>query len=154
MSGENVLATGVLVKVNLFNNYFSQHWKTVYNDRSISLNITFATVQKLSTFEFCTDDIVKIIKSLYPNKAHGHDEIAIQTIKLCASSIASSKPLSILLRKYFQNESFPKEWKKGNIAPVYKKMISNWSKITSQHHYHLFAVKHLKKWTLTRFLNT
>ena len=57
---------------------------------SIPPNITFATEQKLSTLEFSTDDIVKFIKSLNPNKAHGHDEISIRMIKLCATSIAKT----------------------------------------------------------------
>ena len=92
---------------------------TVDNDSSIPPNITFATEQKLSTLEFCTDDIVKIIKSLDPNKAHGHDEISIRMIKLCATSI--SKPLSILFRNCFENQCFPNEWKRANIVPVHKK---------------------------------
>ena len=65
----NQLVTDFLVKANLFNDYFSQQCTTVDNDSSIPPNITFATEQKLSTLEFCTDDIVKIIKSLDPNKA-------------------------------------------------------------------------------------
>ena len=40
-------------------------------------------------------------------------------IKLCAFSIA--KPMSVLFRNSFENECFPKEWNKANIAPVYKK---------------------------------
>ena len=115
----NQLVTDFLVKANLFNDYFGQQCTTVDNDSSISPNITFATEQKLSTLEFCTDDIVKIIKSLDPNKAHGHDEISIRMIKLCATSI--SKPLSVLFRNCFQNQCFPKEWKKANIVPVHKK---------------------------------
>ena len=60
----NQLVTDFLVKANLFNDYFSQQCTTVDNDSSIPPNIRFATEQKLSTREFCTDDIVKIIKSL------------------------------------------------------------------------------------------
>ena len=119
----NQLVKDFLVKANLSNNYFSQQCTIVDKDSSISPNVTFATEQKLSTLEFCTDDIVKIIKSLDPNKAHGHDEISIQMIKLCASSIA--KPLSILFRNCFENECFPREWKKANILPIHKKMINN-----------------------------
>ena len=115
----NQLVTDFLVKANLFNDYFSQQCMTVDNDSSIPPNITFATEQKLSTVEFCTDDIVKIIKSLDPNKAHGHDEISIRMIKLCTTSI--SKPLSILFRNCFVNQCFPNEWKKANIVPVHKK---------------------------------
>ena len=40
-------------------------------------------------------------------------------IKLCASSI--SKPLHLIFRNCLETESFPKEWKKANIIPVYKK---------------------------------
>ena len=119
----NQLVTDFSVKANLFNNYFSQQCTTVDNDSSVPPNITFVTEQKLSTFEFCTDDIVKIIKSLDPNKAHRHDEISFQMIKLCASAIA--QPLSILFSNCFENQCFPKEWKKANIVPVYKKMINN-----------------------------
>ena len=65
----NQLATDLSVKANLFNGYFSQKCTAVDKDSSILPNITFATAQKLSTSEFCTDDIVKIVKSLDPSKA-------------------------------------------------------------------------------------
>ena len=119
----NQLVTEFLVKANLFNNYFSQQCTTVDNDSFIPPNITFATEQKLSTLEFYRDDIVKIVKSLDPKKAHGYDERSIPMIKLCATSIA--KPLPILFRNNFKNQCFPKEWKKANIVPVHKKNEDN-----------------------------
>ena len=69
----NQLVTDFLVKSNLFDDYFSQQCTTVDNDNYIPPNITFATEEKLPTLEFCTDDIVKIFKSLDPSKAHGHE---------------------------------------------------------------------------------
>ena len=75
---ENQLVTEFLVKANLFNDYFSQQYTTVDNGSSIPPNKAFATEQKLSAFEFCTDHIIQIIKSLDPNKAHGNDEISIR----------------------------------------------------------------------------
>ena len=69
--------------------------------------------------EFCVDDIVKIIRSLEQNKAHGHDEISIRMIKLCTFSI--SKPLHLIFRNCLETESFPKERKKASIIPVRKK---------------------------------
>ena len=48
---------------------------------------------RLSTFNFSIGDIIKFIKALDPNKAHGHDGISI---KVCALSI--SKSLHILLK--------------------------------------------------------
>ena len=97
----NQLVTDFLVKANLFNDYFSQQCTTVDNDSSIPPNITFAMKQKLPTFEICTDNIVKIIKSLDPNKAHENNEISIRMIKSCASSVA--KPSSVLVRNCFKN---------------------------------------------------
>ena len=95
---------------------------TIDSDSSVPPNIKFETEQRLPNFKYCTDDIIKIIKSLDLNHA-GHDEISIRMIKLCASSI--EKKLSILFKDFFENECFPKEWKKDNAVPVHKKMINN-----------------------------
>ena len=72
----------------------------------------------MSTFEICSDDIVKITRSLDANKVHEHDEISIRMIKICKSSV--SKPMEILFRNCLESECFPKEWKKADIIPVYK----------------------------------
>ena len=136
---------------NLFNDYFSQQC-TAIGDSSIPTNITFENEERLPTFWIFSDDIVKIIGSLEPNKAYVHDEIAIFMIKRCVSSI--SKQLEILFRNCSENECFPKEWKKSIIVPVHKKMINSRSKIIGQYHYYLFVLKFLKRWYLIHFLNT
>ena len=115
----NQLVSDFLEKANLFNDYFSKQCTTIDNNSAIPANTSFVTEERLSTFEICPGDIVKIIRSLDPNKAHGHDEITIRMIKMCASSIA--KPLAILFRNCLESECFPKEWKKANIVPVHKK---------------------------------
>ena len=74
-------------------------------------------------------DIVKIIRSLDSNKAHGVDKLSVRMIKICASSI--SKPLAILFRNCFESEWSPKEWKKTKIVLVHGKVIDNLSKITT-----------------------
>ena len=56
--------------------------------------ISFEIEKRLSTVEICNDDIVKFIRSLNQKKTHGHDEMIICMLKLCATSI--SKPLRIL----------------------------------------------------------
>ena len=146
----NQLVSDFLVKANLFNDYFSKQCTTI--DNSIPANINFETEESLSTFEICSGDIVKIIRSMDPNKAHGHDERSIRMIKICAFSI--SKPLAILFRNCLESKCFPKEWTKANIVPVHKKMINNWSKIIGQYLYCISVLKFLKKWYLTRFLNS
>ena len=116
---DNKLLTDFLDKANLFNNFFAKQCSLISNDSIVSVSINFVTRERLSSSEFCVDDIVKIIRSLDQNKAHGHDEISIRMIKLCASSI--SKPLHLIFRNCLETESFPKEWKKANIILVHKK---------------------------------
>ena len=84
---DNKLVTDFLDKANLFNNFFAKQCTPISNDSTVPLNINLETRERLSSLEFCVDDIVKIIRSLDQNKAHGHDEISICMIKLCASSI-------------------------------------------------------------------
>ena len=94
---------------------------TVDNDSSIPPNITFATEQKLSILEFCTDDIIKIIKSLDPNKAHGHNGISIRMIKLCTTS----KPLSISLETVLKINVSLMNRRKPTLYLFIKKKINN-----------------------------
>ena len=129
--------------VNLFNDYFSQQCTIISNGSSIPANITFKTKERLPTFEIRSDDIVKFIRSLDLYKAHEHDEISIRLIETCDSPI--SKPLAVIFKNCFENECFPKEWKRANIVPVDKKNINNRSQIINQNHYCLFVLKFLKK---------
>ena len=115
----NQLVPDFLEKANLFNDYSSKLCTKIDNDSAIPANTSFVTEERLSTFEIYPGDIVKIIWSLDPNKAHGHDEKTICMIKICAASIA--KPRAILFRNCLESECFPKEWKKANIVPVHKK---------------------------------
>ena len=103
----------------MFNDYFTKQCTTIDNNNAIPANTSFVTEERLSTFQICSGDIVKFIRSFDPNKAHGHDEITICTIKMSTSSI--SNPLAILFRTCLQNECFPKEWKKANIVLVHEK---------------------------------
>ena len=48
--------------VNLFNGYFSKQSTTIDNNSSIPAN-NIENYERLSTFEICSDDIVKILRS-------------------------------------------------------------------------------------------
>ena len=116
---DNKLVTDFLDKTNLFNNFFAKQCTPISNDSTIPVSINFVTRERLSSLEFCVDDIVKIIRSLDQNKPHGHDEVSIRMIRLCASSI--SKPLHLIFSNCLETQSLPKEWKKANIMLVHKK---------------------------------
>ena len=91
----------------------------VNNNSKLSSVLTKKTCQSLSAVELSTYDILKIIRNLNPNKAHGHDMIRIRMLKIYDESIC--KPLGIIFRSCLQNGKFPSEWKKANVVPVFKK---------------------------------
>ena len=103
----------------MFNDFFSKQCSTIVDNSSLPTNLTFETENRLSTFDFSTGDIIKIIKVLDPNKVHGHDGKSIRMIKLCAFLI--SKSLHILFKNFLENECFPNEWNREKIVPAYKK---------------------------------
>ena len=109
-------------KAELFNDFFSKQCSLVNNNSKLPSVLTKKTCKSLSSVEFSTYDILKIIRNLYPNKAHGHDMISIRMLKICDESIC--KPLGIIFRSCLENGKFPSEWKKANVFPVFKKTIS------------------------------
>ena len=74
-------------KANIFNNFFADQCSIVSNNSELPATRTKKTQESLSTINFSTDDILKIIRNLDPNKAHGHDIISILMIKICDTSI-------------------------------------------------------------------
>ena len=64
-------------------------------------------------------DIAEIIRNLDLNKAHGHDNISIRMLKICASSIY--KPLEMIFKQCFETGVFPSQWKKANTVPIHKR---------------------------------
>ena len=58
------------------NDYFSKQCTTIDNNNTVPVNAN------LSTFDICLSDIVKIIKSLDPNKAHRHNGIKFAPLQL------------------------------------------------------------------------
>ena len=88
----------------------------VNNTSELPSVLTKKTSKLLPTAEFSTNDILKTIINLNPNKAHGYD---IRMLKICDESIC--KPLRIIFRSCLENGKFPSEWKKANVVPGFKK---------------------------------
>ena len=88
----------------------SKQCTTIDNNNVIRTNTSFVTEERFPTFQIRLDDIVKVIRSLDPNKAHRHDEISIRMIKVCAPSI--SKSLPILFRSCLKSDFFLKNGRK------------------------------------------
>ena len=71
------------------------------------------------TIDFKKEDILKIIRNLNVNKAHGHDDISIRMLKICDSVV--TEPLSILFKNCIESGIFPNIWKMSHIIPSHKK---------------------------------
>ena len=73
----NKVITNFREQANIFNNFFASKCMSIVNDSILPSIIMYRTENRLSTISF-KDDVLKIIKSLNINKAHGHDAISIK----------------------------------------------------------------------------
>ena len=64
-------------------------------------------------------DIILIIKSLYPSKTQGFDNISVRMIQLFGDSI--TLPLVQIFKSSLSQGVFLDTWKMANIIPVHKK---------------------------------
>ena len=77
----NKLVTDFKKKARLFNDFFVSKYTPITIDNSLPSLFNLNLTSNLSVTNFTDDDILKIIRSLNINKAHGHDDISIRMIK-------------------------------------------------------------------------
>ena len=71
--------------------------------------MVYHTNEKLSDIVINSENIVKVISSLIPNKAHGYDIISIRMLKVCGKSI--HKLLEYIFRASLKDKRFPSDGK-------------------------------------------
>ena len=110
----------------MFNNFFADHCSILRNKSELpgTLSKKKKMRESLTTIDFSNNDIVKIIRNLDPNKAHGHDMISIRMVKICDDSIC--KPLKLIFQSCLESGKFPSEWKKANLVPIHKRVTSKY----------------------------
>ena len=67
-----------------------------------SYNLNKKIHGSLSTNWFASDNILKIIKNLEPNKAYGDDMIGIQMVRLC--DVSHCKPLESIFKSCLEKK--------------------------------------------------
>ena len=72
-----------------FNDFLTRQCSFVNNNSKLPLILTKKKCKSLSTVEFSKNDIVKIIRNLNSNKAHGHNMISIQMLKFVMNLFAN-----------------------------------------------------------------
>ena len=82
-------------KSNLFNNLFASICTPIKNASTLSY-FPYITNSRISSFHATEKEILLIIKSLDPTKAHGCDNSSVRMINICNESIII--PLKIILK--------------------------------------------------------
>ena len=75
------------------------------NNSKLPDKITYNSAAGLTSIKFDNNDILKIIRSLNINKAHGHDDISVRMIKMCDESLV--QPLSLIFRVCIDTGIYP-----------------------------------------------
>ena len=76
--------------------FFFTHCTPLSNNSVLPSAISIKTQSRLSSLNFEKEDILKIIRNLNVNKAHGHDNISIQMLKIHDSVLV--EPLSLIYK--------------------------------------------------------
>ena len=109
-------------KAEIFNEYFIQQRTTIDTGSTIPQNLLHIA-PPLNDFTISDEKILKIIRSLNPNKAHGWDDISIRMIKLCDDALLL--PPRLIFENCLSLGIFPEMWKNANVVPVHKKNQKN-----------------------------
>ena len=109
-------------KAEVFNKYFAEQC-TPISTASILPDMNLRTDAVLCNLNFLHEDIVTIIRSLNPNKAHGWDEVTVRIVKHFDASLA--RPFHILFRNCLQTGVYPSIWKHANVVPIHKQDVKN-----------------------------
>ena len=73
----------------------------------------------LSNILISNEKLLKVIRALNLNKAHGWDGISVRMTQICDSSLLL--PQKIIFESCTQQGSFPETWKRANVVPIHKK---------------------------------
>ena len=102
----------------MFNNYFASQCTPIKNGSKLP-NFNYKTEKILTSFDINDDDILTIIKNLNVDKADGWDQLSIRMIKTCGGPMTF--PLKLIFKSMINEDVFPEDWKKSNVAPIDKK---------------------------------
>ena len=93
---------------------------------------TFFTDKRIDYVTIDNDQIISLIRKIYPKKATGSDGISGQMLLLCDESVIL--PLQIIFTNILSTSIYPDMWKIANVTPIYKKsekqLIKNYRPIS------------------------
>ena len=109
-------------EAQIFNDYFLLQCMSLNTGSTVPLESTL-NVTPLSDICITDDKILRVIRSLNANKAHGCDDISVRMVKFCVSALVL--PLKLIFCNCLSRGVFPVTWKSANVVPVHKKDEKN-----------------------------
>ena len=95
---DDKFVTDIKAKANIFNKFFTDQCTPLKNNSMLPTNQLFVAQARLGSLDFNEGEILKMIRALNINKAHGHRDISIRMIKICDESLL--KPLFYFIYKF------------------------------------------------------
>ena len=92
-------------KANIFNNFFASICTSIKSASTLP-SFSYRTNTRIRSFNISEKDILSIIKSLDPTKAHGCDKLSIKMIQICNEVITI--PLKLNFGQSLEKEKFQK----------------------------------------------
>ena len=117
-----LFVTDITQKAQLFNDHFIRQCTTIENGSKIP-DHTSINPARIDSVAISEEKILKIIRSLNPNKARGWDKISVRMIKLSDTALVA--PLKMIFKNYLRCVVFLQLWKHANVVPVHKKNEKN-----------------------------
>ncbi len=109
-------------KANILNSQFQQAFsqkEEITRDQFRTRCNMNGQFKEMGNINITENGILKLLKSLNPNKAAGPDNISPRVLKHLATDI--SPILTIIFRRSYSTGEVPSVWKSANVCPVYKK---------------------------------
>jgi len=106
---------------NILNDFFV----SVFNEDYKSLHSTgeVKEVQEFIECDFSKDEVIRLLKTMKPNKAPGPDDIYPKILVECAEELG--EVVLTIFRSSFNSGQVPTDWKLANVTPLYKKGPKN-----------------------------
>jgi hypothetical protein len=99
------------------------------------------TIPKLPEIRVMEKGVLKLLQNLKVHKAAGPDTISPRLLNSLASVIAQA--ITRIFQTSLDEGTVPKDWRKANIVPIFKKVTSLNQQITDRFHLQQYAIKFL-----------
>ena len=83
-TSNNELMAVCEIKTIILNIYFVSQCTAINNDSTLPSILNYLINDKLCSLSISSKIILQLIKSFDPNKTHGHDQISLKMLKMCA----------------------------------------------------------------------